>query len=375
MDLNVFDKSPEMKGILVQLYEANKLYSQSKKSKGPARIELSKAIAELFHLELSAREKELVADVLISLSRQAEKEMRRALSEKLSKIDTVPLSLILHLANDEISIAAPILKNSRVLNDLDLLYIVKSKGADYWQVIASRANLRVEVVDALASTRDIGTAIVLTANERIHMTGYALQILSEMAQETEMLAGSLLKRPEMPASLAFVLYDHVGTALKDYINAFFEKPDIQVDMAVDDILVDFVNSEPLPEFMPDDDMIKRAKEQKRLQFLTTDMMMTAIKDGDIKNFIAMFSVHTDISIQKTHNFLMQACPKGFVIACRAFGIQKNDFSRIFLLTHKMRSKDRMVDHKILIDLLEYFDTVRPEKALRIVSRTNGEPVI
>jgi signal recognition particle subunit SEC65 len=57
------------------------------------------------------------------------------------------------------------------------------------------------------------------------------------------------------------------------------------------------------------------------------------------------------------------------IACRAFRIQKSDFSRIYLMTHRMRSKGRVVNHKDMLDVLSYFDKVRPEAAARIVRRS------
>ena len=57
------------------------------------------------------------------------------------------------------------------------------------------------------------------------------------------------------------------------------------------------------------------------------------------------------------------------IACRAFRVQKSDFSKIYLMTHRMRSKHRLVNHKDMLDVLQYFDHVRPEVAKRIVARS------
>ena len=84
MDLSSFDKSPHMTPLLVRLYDSHKLYGLVKDNKPLARAELTRAVTDLFETKLTAREQELLADVLIGLMRQAEKDLRQALSEKLA---------------------------------------------------------------------------------------------------------------------------------------------------------------------------------------------------------------------------------------------------------------------------------------------------
>ncbi|MDB5490479.1 MAG: hypothetical protein JWO78_328, partial [Micavibrio sp.] len=124
-----------MAPILVRLYESQKLYSLASDETPAARAELTGAIAALLEKDLPVGERELVSDLLINLMRQAEKDLREALSERLSTMEHAPLRIVLHMANDEISIARPVLRHSPVLSDLDLMYIIKSKDASYWQEI------------------------------------------------------------------------------------------------------------------------------------------------------------------------------------------------------------------------------------------------
>ena len=194
--MRAFDKSPEMTPLLVRLYESHKLYALVSDTQPEARAELTGLVAQLLRVELSGREQEILADVLIALLRQAERDLRQALSERLAVMDNVPLRLVLFLANDDIDIAAPMLRSSLVLSDLDLIYIIKSQGPAYWQAIAAREVLSAGVVDALADTRDAGTAVILAGNDRAVLTEYALQILSTMAQADENIARPLLSRPE-----------------------------------------------------------------------------------------------------------------------------------------------------------------------------------
>jgi hypothetical protein len=112
MDLSFLDKSSDVTPLLVRLYDSHKLYGLAKDKKPLARAELMSIISDLLGMNLSPRESELIADVLIALMRQAEKDLRQALAERLSMLEKVPLRLILQISHDEIEIAAPVLRNS-----------------------------------------------------------------------------------------------------------------------------------------------------------------------------------------------------------------------------------------------------------------------
>ncbi len=73
--------------------------------------------------------------------------------------------------------------------------------------------------------------------------------------------------------------------------------------------------------------------------------------------------------QRIHDSLRETCPKGLAIACRALGVQKADFSRIYLMTNRMRSRDRIINQQDMLEVLAYFDKIRPEVAQRIIKRT------
>ena len=364
-----FEKTPAMAPLLLKLYESHKLYATAGDERPAARADLTGAVAQLVDVSLSAREQEILADVLIALMRQAEFDLRCALSERLSVMDNVPLRLVLFLANDEIEIAKPVLRNSVVLSDVDLIYIIKSQGPEYWHAIAAREQLSAGVVDALADTGDAGTAVVLAGNDRAVLTEHALKILAEMARTNEEVARPLLGRPELPVAVARELYAHVGTQLKAHIRAYYgEEAAAPLVKVFDDVFVDFVQSDShaKSEFFPTRTMVEAAERYAMAGLLNMNLVMDTIKRGQVPSFIALFAKYSGLPIARIHDMLMQACPKGMAIACRAFGVQKGDFSTIYIMTHRMRSSGRMVNHRDMLDALEYFDKIRPESAMRIV---------
>lgn len=358
----------EITPLLVRLHESERLYSLAKDRNPLAKIELTGAVLALLDIELNGSERELLADVLIDLVRQAEKDLRQALAERLSVVENAPLRLVLWLANDEISVAEPILRKSLVFSDLDLIYIVKSKGPDYWQAIAARENLSAQLIDMLADTGDMGTVIAMSENERITLTRHAIAIMADMARSNEALARPLLMRPEIPESLARSMYSHVGQELQNYIRAYYNVTDGLEEVVFRDVILEFEEAGN-SEFMPTEEMLLAAAQFAETGKLTIHLLMETLQRGQISSFIALFSRFSGVSAQRIHDFLRQPNPKGLAIACRAFGVQKSDFSRIYLMTHRMRSKGRFVNQEELKQSLTYFDKIRPEIAERIIWRS------
>lgn len=370
MDLRILDKSPHVASLLVRLYDSHKLYGLLEEGKPQARQGLAHAVAELFETELSVREEEVLSDVLIGLMRKAELELRYALSVKLSAMDTVPLRLVLHLANDEIKVASPLLEASEVLSDMDLIYIVKSQGPEYWQAIAKRHSLGDDLINVLADTNDVGTAVNLSENERVTLTEHAVSVLSEIAKNNKEVAGPLLQRAELPVELARAIHEHVAGEMREYIDVHFQDAaPIEIDMVVEQVIHEQAPDYTGMKFLPSRKVINQVAEDKRRGFIDMDLMVHTLQKGDIPRFIAQFSAYTGISLGKVHDFIMQSCPKGLAIACKAYKMQKTDFSRVYLLTHRARSSMSHINQSDMMKMMDYFDSIKTDIAEKIVSRT------
>lgn len=373
MDLNFLDKTSAVTPLLVRLYDSQKLHSLANDEKPLARAELTSAVSELLEMELSPKESELIADILIGLMRQAEKDLREALAERLAVLDNVPLRLILQLANDEISIAAPILSKSRVLGDVDLIYIIKSKGADYWQAIARRKDMSDQIINMLADTRDLGTAIELAENTNIALTQHALTVLSDLAQKSDALAAPLLRRDEVTPELAKALFEYVGEEIKAQISVLYGIEANSVITAMDDIVTEMAASgEATNQFVPSETMIKAAERYKQKGLLTSKLMIGTLRRGQIAAFIAQFSKYTGLPVQTIVEILSQASGQGLAIACKAFGIEKEDFVSIFLLSNRVRNHGQMVQINDLNKAINYYGHIKVEAAKNIIENSLSE---
>lgn len=377
MDLSFLDESSQMTPLLVKMYDSQRLHGLAQDKKPLARAELSGAVCELLEMELSPQESELLADVMIELMRQAEIDLRQALAEKLSIMENVPLRLTLQMANDDISVAGSILSKSVVLSDLDLIYIIKSKGADHWRAIASRPQMSDQIMNILVDTNEEGTVETLIKNTNIKLTEYALDVTTQLACESERLAKPLLQRPEVTPDIAKRLYHHVGDALKAYIkDEYGDSVGGSIVDLVDDVIVEFSDAAEEEHLTdgegPGQNALKDADRYKEKGLLTTKLMLGTLRRGQFDAFTAQFSRFTGMSPKTVKDILEQPSGQGLAVACRAFDINKADFVSIFLLTNKLRDADKMADLKVMDKAINYFERIKEDVAKDIIQNSLEE---
>lgn len=351
--------------LLVQLYDTHRLYKLAGDGAPEAKRELCEIVAGLLESSAKPSEKELIADILISLIRQAERDLKRALADRLSVMDAAPLRLVLRLAEEDIGVSGPILRHSKVLNDLDLLYIIQSHDSPYWQVIAAREGLAGPVVDKLAETRDTKTARVLAGNETAELSSAAQTILTELACGDESIARSLLHRPELPAEIARRLYSHVAEDLKAFIEAEYDVKAGDIQDAIADVVSEFTKS-PDSGFRPTPAMIKAAATFAEKGQLNMQLMVSTLKRGQVASFVAQFSKFCGLPVSVVLSMLQQPQGQGLAISCKLHDICRDDFLSMFLLTRRMARADGVVDHRDLNRAITYYDRISKDMAERLI---------
>lgn len=356
--------------LLVELHEAqNQFGHRSHAEQSLARARVVEAVAALANAALTAEERDLVSDILLSLVRQAELDLRMSLSERLCAMDGVPEDLILFLAHDVIPVARPVLRYSELLTETDLLYIIQSKSAEYWQAIAQRRLLNETVVSALVEKRDEKTAHCLLLNERICFENSAMGIFSELSKYSTRLAEPLLARPEISQSIAMSMFWHVSQELRTDILKRFNIPKATLDAALGDALNDFSGAPfaPALELYPTPLMIDLARQYKRLSRITDTILIKTLRRGQIRFFMALFSERTGLDYDTIHELLRQKGGQGMAVACRAIGVTKENFVSLFMISRTMVRSDDVIDAAELRKAIRYFDALTQVMATRILT--------
>ena len=390
MSFSHLGRGSEVEPLLVQLYDSHRLYQLAQEKKPEARAELSQSVVGLLGANLRMNEQELVADILISLMRQAERDLRQAIAERLSVMDNVPLRLVLHMAQDEISVAESVLRTSPVLNDLDLLYIIQSKTAEYWRAIARRELINEPVIDTLADTRDVETACHLAENAKIALTSYAINILSDLAKEHKALAKPLASRSDIPEFVARRLYEMVGEEIKSEITTILQAAPITNDVpketikrhsaeeiailaSVKDILQEFSQAPVSPHY-PSNAMLKAARLFKDKGQLTPELMQSTLKRGQVQSFVAQYAVLTGLIVPTALHILGQLNGQALAATLKAFEFDREEFVSIYLLTQKMRVEDGGLRKHEFYDAINYFESLDMPTAVRLLQNYQNSKI-
>lgn len=321
------------------------------------RANLAKAVTECFLNDLSDVERNLAGAILMNLVRQAEIDLREALADKLSVLDNVPKDLIVYLANDQISVARPVLTHSPILQDIDLMHIIQSKGAEYWQAIARRESLTPVVSDKLIDTRDPSTVLALIDNQRVHLQKGSLKKLIKVSVRSDELQAPLLRRPEIDSDTAVELYMVVSQALRREIAGRFQVSQQSIERALDSLVQEMTN-ESRGKTDVSDDMSALAKKFKERGEITFDLLVKTLRRGQMAFFVALFGQKTDFPPEAIVRMINKDGSKPFVTLCKSIGMYKPDIASIFLLSRGLRAGDKIVDQRELAMALKYFDTLK-----------------
>lgn len=323
-------------------------------------------------IEMSDRQtdREMATDILLSLLRYAEKNLKQAVAERFSVMPHAPLRIILQFINDDIDVARPVLMYSEALNDLDLLYIIQSHYAPFWQAIAARQNLGQSVIEALADTRDVLTSQMLIANETVTFSEDILEKITKLAGDHDCLVEALLIRSQT-AGAEFVrkIYAYAGQALKKAIVEKCGALDRDTEWSLEDILSEFTATDSSG-FLPNTSLLKAADLFREQGRLTSALMINTLKRGQMASFIAQMSRMTCMPVAKVMALLQQRDGHGLAIVAKAYEMNSSDFLTIYTLTRKNLTRDTLVSYEITA-ALGYYNRITPEVAKRLVRQSQN----
>jgi uncharacterized protein (DUF2336 family) len=362
---NFLQKSPEAESLLVQLHDKHTLYGLAGSHEPSARAELADIMADLLTMGVSPSESELITDVLMSLVRQAEQDLKQAVAERLSTMDEAPVRLMINFANDDIAVADPVLRNSKVLEDMDLIYIVHSQDTEHWQAIAQRSNMSEQLIDVLADTKDEMTAVNLANNKVITLTTHALNSFTEMALSSDLLKQPLLTRDELPKEMANKLYEFAACEMKAQIREDAAPDNREIfDNVLDEVMCEL--SADQKDMQPSEKMIQAAKIMHQKQLLDTKTMINNLRLGQYAYFISQFATYCNLPLNTVKEMVKQETAQGMAVTCKAMNILKSDFINIFLMTSRLRG-GKIVSETDLKKAISYYDKIEQSKASEILN--------
>jgi uncharacterized protein (DUF2336 family) len=329
-------------------------------------------IGDLFfsqHDILSDRERALMTEILRQLIHDVEVSVRRALAERLAEQPLAPHELVIALANDEIEVAHPLLVNSDVLQDLELIEIIRNRTLEHQLAIGIRKSLSEEVSDALIATDAVDVIKTLLENHNARISQRTMEYLVEQSQRVDTYQNPLLRRPDLETTLAKRMYWWVSAALRSYILDRYEVDPAELDETMESTVKALTEGE--GEARPK--AVELAEELDERKEITPALIVKTLREGEVALFAALFGKYTGIRLQLVQRMLFEPGGEGLAIACKGSGIDKSTFASIYVLTRKARGRDSVNHLADMAGILGLYDRIKEDAAGMLLKKWQRDP--
>ena len=341
-----------------------------------SRRALFQNIAELFvddEARLTDRERALMTGILNSLLSEVERDVRMALADRLKGWPDAPRDLILVLANDEIAVAGNILRESMVLEDPDLIAIIRDRGREHALAVSTRSSVSTDVSDALLETGDEDVIEVLLRNPNASLSAAATAYLVAEAERLDRYQAPLLRRPDLPPALAMRLYWWVSAALRRYILTRFNIPKTVVDVEVEQATLTAAGQTLNGHRSLDDiahDLIDRLAATGPISPKT---LIDLLRTGRVAAFISGFAHFAATPLALVRRVVLEADGESLAVVCRAREINRNDFASLYLLVRTVSRQQEPLPPQHLQELLDFYDAMAIDRARSALAYWSRNP--
>ena len=237
---------------------------------------------------LTLQERALINDILKKLIQDVARPVRKALAEKLALSPHAPREVVTILANDEFDIASPILLNSSLLEDDDLMEIVRHRTISHRLAVAMRRTLSERVCEELVATNSVDV-IQRPAGEsrRARSPPQPWPTWSISRRPSNVYQEPLLRRADLPAGPG---EDGCITGSRRRCGSSSSRTS-----PVDPVELDLTHRAPSPSRWrasapppaPDEPAVNLARQLAERQDLTPDIIVETLRRGETPLFEAM----------------------------------------------------------------------------------------
>lgn len=311
---------------------------------------------------LSSSERQLMFDILSTLIADVERTIRYELVESLSKRDDVPQSLIVALSNMRIEIAEPILSNSPVLEDQDLLEVIRHRSQEHLLAVAIRRRLSETVTDALVEYGDVGVIDRLLANPDAAISRRSFARLVTQSQQHHAFCEPLLHREDLPQPLAHRIFWWVSAALRSFILDNYTVPSQVVDAHLVAAVTNLAADESVASI--DIEAMRLVERLEKLDELNERFLVQALRSGRIPVFFAGMALLCRVDLRTMRRIIFDPSGEPLAIACRAIRFERRTFATIFLLTHHRSEGMRPEQFEYVLDLFDRLEIARARLVLQ-----------
>lgn len=273
------------------------------------RAELAgKVAAGLSANGLTPGEVKLAQEIVCIMARDVAETVRASLARGLRHSPHLPRDVAQKLAHDVEFVALPVLADSVVLTDEDLIEIVRVGSSLKQQAVASRPNLTQAVTDALVAHGEEPAVVVLMANQTASITEETLHRAITRFAGSDNVKRAMVLREMLPLSVAERMVTMVSKALQQHL---VKAHDLAPATAANIVLMSREHAiVRLSVGASDVDLRHMIAQMHSNGRLTPSLMLRALCTGDIGFFEAALAVRSDVPLDNAQILIHDPSRRG-----------------------------------------------------------------
>jgi uncharacterized protein (DUF2336 family) len=344
----------------------SKLLELARENSSEKRRELLTDVTSLFFTTKDSRseiETNMFGELMTKVASELDVEVRRELSSRFSD-ENVPRRLIVALANDpEVSVAEPILINSRVLSESDLISVVEKRGDSHRMLVTKRPDVGEALSAALVAFGGDKVVESLIKNESAKVSLDTFDKIVERAIDSPSLQAPLVKRQSISPEHLNQLFMHVDAGMRQHIlerNSKFTEAEVNLAMERAKTRI-AVSHGALP---ADYESAKRSVGTMVFQrTLTPATLPNLWRESKKTQFILAFAELTGLDYHQTAKLFNAKDLDGIAMVSRAAGFERAIFVTVAIL---VIGESGMGEAKTLRDMYNDVPQEAAQRALRFM---------
>lgn len=289
-----------------------------------------------------AAARDLIEQVFMALVRQTESEVRRRLAERIADAAWSPKALVNILALDEIEIARPIIAQSPLLADADLIRLIVQATLEHQIEVARRPNIDEAVVEAILERNEPATLAALAHNETAHFPPDGLSRLVESARRLPALRTPLSRHPKLTQALGVRLYAWVGEALRAAVAQRFQLDEKALAAAIEAAVQDAKGAKSSAPCKPAD--IAETEDHLLQKLAAAGQLLPAfllrsLHEGRLSLFQSALARLAGLETADVRKSMEGERPELLALACMAAGVDRGVFTTLLKRVREL-NRDR-----------------------------------
>ncbi len=306
------------------------LIALAKEPSSERRRELLREVTDMFFTDPAGHgvsEMGLFDHVMTKLTGEMEAAVRAELAVRLSDAPRAPEGLVRTLADDDIEVAAPILRKSPMLSDEDLMRIAQSKGQAHLKALSRRETIPQAIADAIVERADDTTLEVLLRNDGAELSRQAHEAAVDRAQSNPALQEAVVDRAALPVDLLNEMYFVVEARLRSEIlerNAQMDPAELERALAAGRNRVAARDGHLPADFAEAEKAVKQLVARKSI---TPPVLAGMLRGGETTKFLIALAELSDVDFHTARRILERRELDALAVICKAA-----DFDRPLFLT-------------------------------------------